>query len=334
MASRTFVTIYPRFVSKGGAQDMAISIAQGLEKKIKPIILYDNPNICKEYREAEVEFVRFSIRSITKYHKDGCIFLSHHRKMTTYLRLLSLCLFRNNLKIVHVAHNTFSTLRNWTLFPKNIIAVSHTVKKNLIDYFRIPKERIKVIYNGMIDVYSPNNKLDLNTEVIKIILLGRIDPVKRQLEFVKETIGKLDSRIKIYFGGIGEDYSKLKAITEKTNQYICLGLIDVKRELYKYDYVCLFSEKEGLPLSLIEGCMFAKPLLTNTIPSVLEVNRVNYNGIAESTWPKIINMLNSLVNIPISDYKVLCNNSRKLYEQEFNYDIMIDRYRNYLDTII
>lgn len=330
---KLIVTVYPRFVNKGGAQDMAISIAKGLSTSEKPIIMYDNPVIRDDYRSQEIDFVKMTISNIRKFHKKKAIFLSHHRKTTTYLKLISLFWFGNKLKIVHVAHNTFNTLRHLTLFPQNIVAVSKTVKDNLVDYFKIPPERVSVIYNGIIDTFHPTSNVISNNKEIKILFIGRIEPVKRQIQFFEKTKGKINPKIKIYFAGVGSDYEKFKQFTKDSNQYIALGLIDIHTELYTYDYVCLFSEKEGLPLSLIEGCMFAKPLLTNSIPSSLEINHKDYNGLVGNTWEDIINMLNSLPDLAVETYLKLSTHSRDLFEKEFDYNVMICKYKDLLKAI-
>lgn len=325
------VTVYPRFVSKGGAQDIALAVAKGISPNDPPVILFDNPEICSYYKNENVRWIKFKISSIRKLHKQGAIFLSHHRKLTTHLMLISYAFFFNRLKVIHVAHSTFNTLRSITIFPKRIIAVSETVKENLVNYFKISEERVNVIYNGINDKYDKKKTHIYNPNNIKILFLGRIVPVKKQIEFFNISNGKINSNINIYFGGIGEEYDKLKDLTKENPQYHTLGLIDVNTEMPKYDYVCLFSEKEGLPLSLIEGCMFAKPLLTNTIPSALEVNKICYNGYASETWNGIIDMINSLSSITNHQYDQLSYNSRKLYISQFQHNVMINNYRNYIN---
>lgn len=327
------VTVYPRFVSKGGAQDIALAVAKGISPNVPPIILFDNPNICDYYKKENVRWIKFKISTIRKLHKQGAIFISHHRKLTTRLMLISYVFFFNRLKVIHVAHNTFNTLKAVTIFPKRIIAVSKTVKENLVNYFKISEERVSVIYNGIIDKYDENKAHPYDPENIKILFIGRIVPVKKQIEFFNISKGKINSNIKISFGGIGEEYDKLKELTKDNPQYHTLGLIDVNIELPKYDYVCLFSEKEGLPLSLIEGCMLAKPLLTNTIPSSLEVNKTGYNGYASDTWDGIIDMINRLSSISNHQYDQLSSNSRKLFISQFQHNVMIAKYRNYLNHV-
>ncbi|MEO3205587.1 glycosyltransferase, partial [Parabacteroides distasonis] len=150
------------------------------------------------------------------------------------------------------------------------------------------------------------------------------------IEFVKRTKGKISSNIKIYFAGKGPDEKALIDEIKNSNQYIVLGFIDVYKELYNYDYVCLFSKKEGLPLSLIDGCMFAKPLITNDIKSVLDINMNGYNGFVVSDWEGLIECINNLPLPGTGEYHRLSFNSRKVYENKFLFYAMIDNYKKYL----
>lgn len=56
-----------------------------------------------------------------------------------------------------MAHNTFNDFRWFCWFPENIIAVSNGVKENLVNYFRLPENRITVIFNGIKDTNNVRN---------------------------------------------------------------------------------------------------------------------------------------------------------------------------------
>lgn len=322
------VTLFPSFAHKGGAEDMAISIAKGLSApNEQPVVLSQDPIVGEIYKESGCNFEKFNIANIKKYHKEGAVFLSHHRKLTTYLLLISRLLFFNKLRVLHVAHNTFSNLKYTTLYPSQNIAVSQSVKDNMVSYFGVPENRIKVIYNGLEDQMTPDKAFQrINNDSVNVLFLGRIDPVKRQVEFVNQTKGKLSPNIKIYFGGEGKDFEQLKATIGDNHQYIPLGLIDVYKELGKFDYVCLFSEKEGLPLSLIQGCMFGKPLITNDIPQSLEVNEDKVTGWVGHSWEEITKLLNNLPAPDSEEYRHYSANARRVFETKFSYDIMVGEY--------
>jgi glycosyltransferase involved in cell wall biosynthesis len=171
----------------------------------------------------------------------------------------------------------------------------------------------------------------IDSSRIKILFAGRITKVKQQIELVINTKGYLNSNIEIYFAGEGDTQALLKEAIGQSNQYKMLGYIDIKKEMKNYDYVCLFSQKEGLGNSLIEGCMFGKPLLTNDIEAVLEINEHNYNGFVAGNWKELIMCMNKLPNRFSDEYNRLSLNARKKYESCFTIDKMLSEYRDYVD---
>lgn len=331
---REIVTVFPSFAHKGGAEDMALSLAIGLNEKDNPVVLSHEEAVADQYRATGCEFQRFKLKNIRSLHNKGVVFLSHHRKSTTYLLLLSRIFFGGKLRVVHVAHNTFSSLRRATLFPPYNVAVSKTVKENMISFFGVPENEIIVIYNGIHDYFNPREKKErINPDTTNVLFLGRVTPVKRQVAFVEASKGKLNDNVKVWFGGEGPDLEALQSAVKGDSHYECLGLIDVYKRLYEFDYVALFSEKEGLPLSLIEAGMFHKPLITNDIPQSLEINVDNYNGFVAHTWEEIVAKLNSLPRVGSDRYKELSDNSREVFDRLFDYQVMINNYNKYLDSI-
>lgn len=323
------ITIYPYFWDRGGAPDLALSLAISLNTE-PAIVLTNSPSIHSYYLNLDVKFEKFTLKNVWKYYREDAIFISHHRKQTSILVLLNLLLFGNHLRLTHVAHNLFDNLKYFSYFPKNIVAVSNAVKQNLISYFGVKESRIHVIFNGMKDRFRGEEILPIHKDIIKVILPAALFPVKQQVELVKNTKGKISSHIEIFFAGKGPTEAILRKAIGSSKQYKILGFIDIYKELYKYDYVCLFSKKEGLPLSLIDGCMFMKPLITNNIPSVLDVNINGYNGYVLSSWDEVIQYFNSLPFPNTKEYKMLSLNSRQLYEERFTFNKMIHSYRELL----
>ena len=157
---------------------------------------------------------------------------------------------------------------------------------------------------------------------------GRICPVKQQVELVRRTKGKLPHGIHFYFAGMGEDENLLRKEIACSTQYHYVGFLNIMENLEKYDYVCLFSQKEGLPLSLIEGLMFGKPLLTNMLPAVLDVNVPGETGFAFPDFEALVNGLGQLPKPGDSEYARLSRSARKRYEEIFTEERMIENYRH------
>lgn len=328
------VNLFTSFRNKGGAEDVAISLAKGLAEGEKPVVLQMDNAVHDTYAAEHVDIQKLTIGNVKRLHKEGAIFLSHHRKVTTLLVAWSKMLFFGKLRIVHVAHNTFNSLKYLTLFPKYNVAVSNTVKENMSSYFGVNADKVEVIYNGMQDKYIPATP-EAPKEVSKtnVLFLGRIVPVKQQLEFVKHTKGKLTDNVKIYFAGVGPDLEALKAEIKGDPHYESLDLINPYTELYHYDYVSLFSQKEGLPLSLIEAEMFCRPMVTNDIPQACEVNVGGVTGFVNHSWEEITNCLNTLPHRDSKDYNEMSRQARANYERMFDYNVMIYNYKRYLESI-
>lgn len=327
------ISVYPYFANRGGAQSVCLQLASKLNDDDLGVILTNSnlSDIPQDYLNNEsIKFEPFSVSNVRKYMAHDTIFLSHHRKTTTILMLMKL-LWGRKMNVVHVAHNTFSNLRHFSLFPKHIVSVSEGVKDNLIKYFRVPRERIYTIHNGLPDSGKLNEG---KGEEIAILFAGRLTSVKQQVEFVRRTKGKLNQRIRIDFAGSGEDEPQLIEAIEDDVHYRYIGQINIHKHLPHYDYVCLFSQKEGLPLSLIEGGMYGKPLITNDILPVLDVNTDGYNGFVFSTWQALIDGLNRLPKRYADGYKRLSRNARLRYEERFTEEVMLEAYRKLFQNII
>lgn len=321
------ISVYPNFGNKGGAQNVALQLAKELNNGNRSIVLCETPtsNIVEDYKQ-EVDYLPFSIRTIRNLANQETLFLSHHRKNTLMLMLCKRLFPNKHIHVIHVAHNTFNNLRWCALFPKHVIAVSNGVKENLVNYFHVPENHIHVIFNGMKD--TANTLHERRDDEIRIIIPGRICPVKRQVEIVKHTKAKLSSHIHIYFAGVGEDQDLLQKEMEGFPQYHFIGYVNMSEVLSGFDYVCLFSEKEGLSLSLIEGLMFRKPLVTNKVQALLDVNQAGETGFAYDGFDELVEGINNLPMPSSALYQQISRKARKRYEEHFTENRMISMYKN------
>ena len=313
------ISILCNFHVRGGAQNVCIQLALKLNEG-EAIILTDTPvdQIHPHYRSFErLTFIPLSWGALRKYSRiEDVVFLSHHRKYTSFL-LPFLYLLRRKGRLIHIAHSTFSSLKSLSFFPKYIIAVSNTVKDNLINYFGLAERRVRVIYNGLPDLTLLPHKKETST-TIKILFPARIDPGKQQLRLVKELATILPSPIVLHFAGVGPDY----------------GFVNVQELLPDYDYVMLFSLNEGLPLSLIEGLRAARPILTGSIPVFREINEDQITGFTYEDFEDLKARIGKLPPPESDQYQVLSRNARERYLQLFREEDMIAAYKATLEEII
>jgi glycosyltransferase involved in cell wall biosynthesis len=333
------IQLYTSFSEVGGAQKVLLDLHKELSKIFNSrISSFDNwKRINGYYKEfiREDEFDRFTIKKILGT-KGKVVFISHHRKITTLLMFFKF-LLPTDCHIIHVAHNEFHTLRQLSIFPKNIIAVSEKVKRNLIEYFSMDKSNIKVIYNGIYDKRTYEDKKIARPNRSKIVMIypARITHIKNQIDLIKHLKGRLIQEIQILFLGNGPDLKHLKALTNDEIQFQSLGFINDMSEYYqRCDFVLLFSKNEGLPISILEAMMYGKPVICNEVGGNAEIIRDGFNGYLANDYTELTSLLNSLTKIPYSDYEVLCRNARTVYEEQFCVGSMVENYTEYLNELL
>jgi glycosyltransferase involved in cell wall biosynthesis len=323
---------FPNFSAFGGAELIVINITKGFAEKGVPSTILSCSET-KDYNEGyeitDLTIKKLSLSFIARISKNSII-ISHHRKITSIILLLKICLMKR-FRIIHVAHNEFYSLKYFTLFPKSVVAVSRKVKQNLIDYFDVDASRITVIYNGIPDRNPEGRILTRHDDNIRILLPARITDVKQQILIVNALHGKLKKNIEIHFAGAGEDLEKLKKLTKSKFQFTVLGFQPLDSIINNYDYVMLFSKVEGLPTVFLEAFMYGKPIISNNAGGSLEILNDMVNGFFASDLNELAAVINSLPDSNSKSYLELCRNARKKYEENYTRDKMTAAYLNLIN---
>lgn len=326
------VSVYTNFGNKGGAQQVALQLAHCLTGETRPLVLTRTPLdlIVADY-QAQAEFKCLSVRTLFKMRLSDTLFISHDRKSTTYLMLLKRC-FMPRLQVLHVAHSVHDTLRWATLLPHNLVAVSVAAQQNLVNYFGVNERYIRIIYNGIHDEGVKPNRF-APSQVINILFAAQVYPLKQQVALARFVKGKLPTHVHIYFAGDGVDSEALKTEIKGCNNLHYLGHINIKANIEHFHYTLLFSQREGLPITLIESCMYGLPMITNQLPAMLEVNINTTTGFAYHDFAALLKGVKHLPLPDTNEYKKLSINARERYEKLFNVTRMIDEYRSVLAHI-
>ena len=343
MKKSPIIQLYDRLDIYGGAQKVIellheFFLGKSLNSFVSGLNSYDSLVI--KNKVSKNQYIRFNLSNLNRFKSS--IVISHSRKMTTALILLNKIL-KLNCKIIHVAHSIFNDKKLLTLFPKNVIAVSEAVKENLVKFFGLNPENIRVIYNGIPDLLEKFRILDYPLKgEIRILYIGRIDPLKQQCLLVKELRGKLRKNIKIHFVGNG-DPSYVRELQELilkygSSNFKYLGFIkNVAKIIPNYHYVLLFSKKEGFGLSLVESCMMGRPVITRGVGECKACSEIcvdGYNGFIINDIRSLQVFLNNLDSIPPNVYNRLCKNARYTYEVKFSLKNMLYNYEDYLRNLI
>jgi glycosyltransferase involved in cell wall biosynthesis len=257
------------------------------------------------------------------------IVVVHERKLLWVFWLLNHLLFQR-IKIVYIHHNIFHNHKFTTILPKTIVAIADSGIKNLTEFFGVTKSNIHKIYNCVADEYEVPHP-PVHRDNITLLLPGRINNQKQQLEIVRQLSGKLDPRIKILFAGDGPMLEELKTVCKGNNSFDVLGFRnDVKELLKNIDFMFLFSVHEGLPITLIEATMVGMPIICNGVGGNSEICNNGENGWVINDWDELIKVLNSLPGITEDQYQRMCKKSRDIYKKNFTFDLFK---RNYLKLL-
>lgn len=158
------------------------------------------------------------------------------------------------------------------------IAVSAIAKKVAIDKLKVDKKKVSVIMNGVdINSFSKGER-SINPFPI-IIQVARFYPEKaHQLSLMAfKDILDIYPNAELWLVGDGplrKSIESLGGVLEIKDQVRFLGIRqDIPDLLHKADVFLLSSEREGLPISILEAMAAKTPIVTTTvgeIPRVLE----------------------------------------------------------------
>lgn len=185
----------------------------------------------------------------------------------------------------------FYKLKNWTEYSltkaKSIISVSKSTKKDIMKYYQIPDERIKVIYNGFEKDIQDEAMPDANFLIMHdltarkyILYVGTLQPRKNIptliKAFAKFKIQNPDFKL-VITGKKGWLYESIFEEAKKqqvNDSVIFTGFIpdtDIA-SLYKNAFCLVFpSLYEGFGLPLLEAMSFGCPVISSHSSSLPEI---------------------------------------------------------------
>lgn len=163
------------------------------------------------------------------------------------------------------------------LCGKNIITISKSKAKEI--KARYGKKCI-VIPCGITAAKDCSDTAILDQLGIKknnyYLTIGRIDPIKNLDTLIKSFMRHNSPNKQLVIAGNYENEygAYLKELAESNVNIIFTGIVmgDDKETLLKNCYAnCLVSSSEGMPISLLEAMMYAKPSIVTDIPAIREI---------------------------------------------------------------
>ncbi|MBW9221791.1 glycosyltransferase family 4 protein [Methanothermococcus sp. SCGC AD-155-C09] len=195
-------------------------------------------------------------------------------------------LFPKEVKpLVHLVQKTMlpRTIRT----ADKIISVSHNTKKDVIKYFKIPEDKIEVIYNGVNEEYKPlpDNEIEkirqkYNLEYPFILYVGGLAPNKNIPTLIKAFYKLKKQRLLHKLVIIGAKRLKYNSIFETIDKLnlqkdvIFTGYVPEEDLPALYNAADLFvypSIYEGFGLPPLEAMACGIPVITSNSSSLPEV---------------------------------------------------------------
>lgn len=253
----------------------------------------------------------FPLRKAIKEYKPSYI----HTNNIPSLLYVVLSTIGLNIPIILQVHDFYSKdkfIKLITKFIRNkpslIVAVSNSVKKDLID-LKFPGNKIKVIHNGIIDKNERINRSKKNVnKFINILFIGSISEWKG-LHVLIEAISLLKYNyvlLNIYIAGpfLDENYKQeIKRLAKKVPYKInYLGKVNnTKRVMENMDILVHCSiEKDPFPTVVLEGLATGMAVIASSAGGAKEVIKEMDTGLlhAPGNYKELAKKLQILIDNP------------------------------------
>lgn len=239
-----------------------------MQMGIKVIILKDS--------KKKVLSILHKVADVCK-NEHAEVLVAHHADPVVHLCLLYVQKKLRNIKTIAYAHANAVDIartkhrRRWIMIVKKkimqtslkkadaVVAISNFVKKSLIEYFKTPEHKIRVIYNGTdIRQFKPK-KDEYIKEKIELIYVGRLI-CEKGVQVILEGLSKFPGKERLHMSIIGDGpyrselEAQAKALGLSNIVEFCGSRRDIPERLKRADYfIHMPVWEEGFGITIIEA---------------------------------------------------------------------------------
>ena len=215
-----------------------------------------------------------------------------------------------------------------------IIAISDKIKRELIEDFALPENKITIIYDG-IDLLRFNQttaeKRSSNENQYVAAVISRLDENKG-LECFVNAIPRIAEKIpNIHFiiVGTGSIEQKLKELTKKlkiSDRVQFTGFRkDIPEILSKADITIMPSPAEGMSMSALESMASGIPVVATSGCGLVDVIVNNTSGNIVEPYSSS-SLADGVIKLLQSDYRQAGKAARKIVEEKFALQKVVTKY--------
>ncbi|MHA1271076.1 MAG: glycosyltransferase family 4 protein [Candidatus Helarchaeota archaeon] len=266
-------------------------------------------------------FIRYSKVPIKIYKAVGTICVQKKvRPVITWLDKIGIIGFIINSKLEKLACK----------YSTKIIAISNSIKNELIKYYEINPKKICIIYNGVNLSRFDVKSVKKSNKIKNIIYVGRLSSIKGPqilLKLIPKIINDYGDTIQFIFIGNGPLNNYLRQLVKKSkyNKYIKFkGYIPYNKMPYIYSKadICIIpSYYEPFGLVALECLASHLPVLASRIGGLLEIfNQFDPNSLF--SIQNLNDLVNKIISILLSKklYPLHKENIKNILKKNFNWE--------------
>lgn len=178
---------------------------------------------------------------------------------------------------------SYFTLQRAIKSASKLVAISQQTKKDLKRYFKVPGERIEVMYLGVKDL--PSTEFDFSATYPNLdqyfIYVGRLELRKNLLNIIKafnQFVTNTNAPVTLLLcGSRGFGYTSIKKLIKKLkleDKVLLAGYVPANHlpALYQRSRGVIFaSQYEGFGLNILEGFALGVPVMTSNFGAMAEI---------------------------------------------------------------
>lgn len=202
---------------------------------------------------------------------------------------------------------------------KRIIVFSPQQQAFIHRTYQVAHERIAIIPNGVDEAYSHQPRTNNRKKKYNLLYVGRLSSQKR-VAILIEALSLMKIDVTLTLVGDGEDRTQLERLVRQyrlTNVHF-VGIKHPSQliEFYrKADVFVIASEREGMPLAVLEAMAAALPIVGADVPGIRELIQSVGNVVARPSGPTFATTLDAL----LQDSARLSKLSRQSFTAAQNY---------------
>jgi len=338
---------YPSLKAKGGAEKILLELAGHFVLSYRVFVLTEDTakewKVLSPHPEVRHIFVPYGSKNILKIGLSlgmlaffiirfkPAIVHTHHRRIALLFSVFKGLPFMR-FKLIHTSHNVF---REGTLFRHArcdlLIGVSRHVVANLIEDFRFPENKVRLVYNG-IPEFEGARPPGLEPSAVIVARLavqkGHVFLIKAWPAVVREI-----PEATLYIVGEGElrpELESLAGMLGLSDRIVFAGFDPNPRPwMLKTQFGILPSLWEGLPLFPLEAFSVERTVVATAVDGTPEVVIDGQTGllVPPKDVPKLAEAIIRMFKEP-AERDRMAKEGHRLYKELFTKEPML---RNYAD---